>query len=96
VFFGDIRIRAGVPFFNLTQNKEITVLNMENIGRRLAFLRHQRNLTQRQIAEHCCVSIQAVSKWERGQSCPDILILDELAQALGVEVKDLFLTDHAG
>ncbi len=72
------------------------MLNMENFGRRLAFLRHQRNLTQKHVAEHCCVSVQAVSKWERGQSCPDIMILDELAQALGVEVQDLFLTDHAG
>ncbi len=72
------------------------MLNMESFGRRLAYLRHQRNLTQRAIAEQCCVSIQAVSKWERGQSCPDILILDELASVLGVEVKDLFMTDHAG
>jgi len=72
------------------------VLNMESFGRRLAYLRHQQNLTQRTIAEHCCVSVQAVSKWERGQSCPDILILDELASVLGVEVKDLFLTDDAG
>ncbi len=69
------------------------MLNMESFGRRLAFLRHQANLKQRDLAERCCVSIQAVSKWERGQSCPDILILDELAAVLGVEVKDLFLLE---
>ena len=66
------------------------MLNMENFGRRLAYLRHQQNLTQKTVAERCCVTIQAVSKWERGQSCPDILILDDLASALGVKVKDLF------
>ena len=72
------------------------MLNMESFGRRLAYLRHQRNLTQKNIADRCCVTVQAVSKWERGQSCPDIMILDELASVLGVEVKDLFLTDEVG
>ncbi len=66
------------------------MLNMEDFGRRLAFLRHKQNLTQRSVAEHCCVTVQAVSKWERGQSCPDILMLDELANILGVEIKDFF------
>ena len=72
------------------------MLNMELFGRRLAELRHKQQLTQRDIAQHCCVSVQAVSKWERGQSCPDILILDELASVLGVEVKDLFETKQIG
>ena len=70
------------------------MLNMEYFGRRLAYLRHQQHLTQREIAQHCCVSVQAVSKWERGQSCPDLLILDDLAAVLGVEVKDLFIIER--
>ena len=72
------------------------MLSMEDFGRRLAYLRRQKKLTQREIADCCCVTVQAVSKWERGQSCPDILILDEIALALGVEVKDLFLTEEVG
>ena len=71
------------------------MLNMETFGKRLAALRHRSNLKQHEVADRCCVSVQAVSKWERGQSCPDILILDELADALGVEVKDLFSTEDA-
>lgn len=63
---------------------------MEAFGRRLAYLRHNSKQTQQDIAKVCCVSVQAVSKWERGRSCPDVLILDDLASALKVEVKDLF------
>ena len=66
------------------------MLTMEEFGRKLAFLRHKRNMTQKQLADYFCVSVQAVSKWERGQSCPDILILDELAALLGAEIKDFF------
>jgi len=66
------------------------VLTMEEFGRKLAFLRRKKNLTQKQLADHFCVSVQAVSKWECGQSCPDILILDELAKLLGAEIKDFY------
>jgi len=65
-------------------------LTMEEFGRKLAFLRRKKNLTQKQLADHFCVSVQAVSKWECGQSCPDILILDELAKLLGAEIKDFY------
>ena len=66
------------------------MLNMEQFGRRLSNLRHKQQLTQRDIAEYCCVSVQAVSKWETGKSCPDVLMLDDLAKILRVEIKDLF------
>ena len=66
------------------------MLSMEEFGRRLAELRRKQNLTQREIAEQCCVSIQAVSKWERGKSCPDLLILDDLASILQVKIQDFF------
>ena len=66
------------------------MIDIKNFGQRLSELRHNANLKQQDVAEKCFVSIQAVSKWERGQSCPDLLILDDLASALGVEIKDLF------
>ena len=67
------------------------MLNMENFGRRIAELRRQLGLTQREIAVLVGVSTQAVSKWERGLSCPDMMLLDELASALGVKIADLFI-----
>ena len=52
-------------------------------------LRHEAGLTQKELAQRCCVTSQAVSKWEHGISCPDILILDELADALHVSLQHL-------
>ena len=64
--------------------------NMEKFGRRLADLRLQSGKKQREVAKALGVTPQAVSKWERGLSCPDILMLGELASALGVAIADLF------
>ena len=66
------------------------MLDLKKFGRRLSYLRHLADLKQQDVAEKCFVSVQAVSKWERGLSCPDLLMLDDLALALGVEIKDLF------
>jgi transcriptional regulator with XRE-family HTH domain len=59
------------------------------LGKRIAEARHKRGLTQRDLARLVGVTAQAVSKWERGGSCPDISILDEVADALDVSVSDL-------
>ena len=66
------------------------MIDIKSFGQRLSERRHNADLKQQDVAEKCFVSIQAVSKWERGQSCPDLLILDDLALALGVKIKDLF------
>ena len=66
------------------------MLDMETFGRRIAYLRRCSELTQNDIARVCNVTVQAVSKWERGLSCPDILMLDRIAKALGVQIQDLF------
>ncbi len=67
------------------------MLNTEEFGRRIADLRRQSGKKQREIAEILGVTAQAVSKWERGLSCPDILMLDELAASLEVTIADLFI-----
>ena len=53
-------------------------------------------MTQEDLAEQLGVTFQAISKWERGINCPDVLTLDDLASVLGVEVKDLFDFDDGG
>ena len=65
-------------------------MNTEVFGRRLATLRRRVGLTQRDVAEVCNVTVQAVSKWECGRSCPDILMLESIATALGVQIQELF------
>ena len=66
------------------------MLNMETFGRRIASLRQRAGLTQNDVAEVCLVTVQAVSKWERGLSCPDALMLERIAFALGVQIQTLF------
>ena len=59
------------------------------IGKRIALLRREKNLTQEELAQHMGVSPQAVSKWENDQTCPDISALPKLARLLGVSVDEL-------
>ncbi len=59
------------------------------IGRRIAALRKKRQLTQKDLAAGLNVTDKAVSKWERGLCCPDIVLLPTLAALLGVTVNDL-------
>lgn len=66
------------------------MLNMESFGRRLATLRQGVGMTQNDVAMICNVTVQAVSKWECGRSCPDALMLERIASALGVPIQELF------
>ena len=52
--------------------------------------RHKLGLTQKQLAEQLDVSDKAVSKWERGESLPDISLLPQIALALDVSIDYLF------
>lgn len=60
------------------------------IGKKIRALRVNRGVTQETLAEALRVSPQAVSKWETGQSAPDIQLLPELAVYFGVTVDELF------
>jgi transcriptional regulator with XRE-family HTH domain len=59
------------------------------LGKRIAELRHKKDLKQDEIAEKLGVSPQAVSKWENDQTCPDISLLPQLAEILNVSVDEL-------
>lgn len=52
------------------------------IGAYISMLRHNRGLTQRELANRLNVSYQAVSKWENGENLPDASVLLPLADAL--------------
>ncbi len=47
-------------------------------------------LTQEQIAEYLGVTTPAVNKWEKGSTCPDILLLPPLARLLKIDLNTLF------
>lgn len=47
-------------------------------------------MTQGELAERLGITNQSVSKWETGESCPDVLLLPELAEIFGVSLDRLF------
>ena len=61
----------------------------ETMGKRISDLRKNKGMTQEQLAQQVGVTAQAVSKWENDLSCPDISILPQLAEALGVTTDEL-------
>ncbi len=61
----------------------------EILGERIAFLRKRNGLTQAQLAEQLGISAQAVSKWESGLSCPDIMMLVPLSRIFGISTDVL-------
>ena len=52
--------------------------------------RKKKGYTQEMLAEKLGVTFQAVSKWENGQSCPDILTLPQLAEIFETSIDELF------
>lgn len=65
------------------------MIDMRDTGERIGRLRQEKGLTQVALAEALGITSQAISKWERGQSFPDVSRLDELAEILGVAVAYL-------
>lgn len=68
-------------------------MDLENlkgrIGTNIAVQRRQAGLTQAGLAEKLNYSDKAVSKWERGESMPDVLTLMQLAEQFEITVNDL-------
>ena len=60
----------------------------------LATLRKKKGWTQLELAERLNYSDKAVSKWERGESLPDVVILKQLADLFEVTVDYILEKDH--
>ena len=59
------------------------------LGERIANLRKEKKVSQEELADVLCTSRQAISKWERGESDPDIGRLKDLAIYFGVSIDYL-------
>ena len=59
------------------------------LGANIVMYRKLSGLTQAKLAERLNYSDKAVSKWERGESMPDVLTLVQLAELFDVKVDDL-------
>jgi transcriptional regulator with XRE-family HTH domain len=62
----------------------------QKLGRRIAELRRLRKLTQEQLAEAIGCSVEFISLVERGINAPSVAGLEKFAEALKIEVKELF------
>ncbi|MHC1695894.1 MAG: helix-turn-helix domain-containing protein [Eubacteriales bacterium] len=65
------------------------------IGENIRRLRREKNVTQEKLADYLSVSTQAVSKWERGETFPDITMVLPLAGYFGVSSDELLGLDKA-
>jgi uncharacterized protein YjbI with pentapeptide repeats len=70
-----------------SQNIKNTMLNSKSIGNKIASARKKINLSQAELAQQVSISPQAVGKWERGESMPDISTLNRLAEILEVDLN---------
>lgn len=59
------------------------------LGARIAELRKNKGMTQRDLAEKMHITDKAVSKWERNVSRPDIDSIPLLAETLGISIDEL-------
>jgi transcriptional regulator with XRE-family HTH domain len=64
-------------------------MNIRKFGAYVSKLRKQSDLTQSQLAEMLNVTRQAVSKWEMGDSFPDISLLPQLAEIFRITIDQL-------
>ena len=63
----------------------------EKVGAQIASLRKAKGITQSELGERVGVSFQAVSKWERGETLPEVSVLPDLAKVLECSVDFILL-----
>jgi len=61
----------------------------ERIGANIGAFRRQLGMTQAELAEKLNYTDKAVSKWERGESVPDVMTLLQVAELFGVSLDAL-------
>ena len=64
-------------------------MNQEKIGKFIAKLRKEKNMTQNELAESLGITDRAISKWENGRGMPDLSLLTPLCEILGVSINEL-------
>lgn len=64
-------------------------MNQEKIGKFIAQLRKEKNMTQVQLAEKLGVTDRSISKWETGKCMPDLSLFKPLCEELGITINEL-------
>ena len=64
-------------------------MDQVKIGAFLKTLRKENNLSQEQLADKFFVTVRTISRWENGNTLPDISVLIELADFYNIDIRDL-------
>ncbi|MBQ6323797.1 MAG: helix-turn-helix domain-containing protein [Bacilli bacterium] len=64
-------------------------MNQEKIGRFIAELRKEKNMTQQELADKLNITDRAISHWENGRSMPDAGVILELCKILNININEL-------
>lgn len=78
-----------VNFHGYKMLSEVNEMKELNISKCISRKRKEKGITQEQLADYIGVSKASVSKWESGQSYPDILLLPEIATYFNITVDEL-------
>ena len=65
------------------------IMDCQKIGSFILAIRKEKNMTQKQLADKLHVTDRAVSKWERGLGIPDVSLLSDLSNILGVSINEI-------
>ena len=64
-------------------------MNQTKIGELISSQRKEKNLTQAALAEKLGITDRAISKWERGKGLPEVSLMLDLCEILGITVNEL-------
>lgn len=64
-------------------------MDQEKIGRFIASIRKEKNITQNELAEKLGVSDRTIGNWENGRNMPDVSLFKPLCEELGATLNDI-------
>lgn len=70
------------------------MIDFVRVGKKIQELRQSRGLSQDSLSEILCVTRQALSRWENGQSAPSIDTLITLSKMFGVSIEEILCLDE--
>lgn len=68
-------------------------MDCRKVGNLILSLRKEKGLTQKALADTMNISDRTISKWERGIGCPDVSLLHDLSDILGVNIDKILSGD---
>lgn len=71
------------------------MLNVEQLGIKIASLRKQNGLSQEKLAEMLHISPQAISRWENGHTIPETLLLPVLSQIFNCSIDEIIMPAYS-